>query len=347
MSPAPVARPVSLDAVRAVPQGPARALARATLAAALLAAGVAHALTSTGFVEVRARSSSGVVVQESIVPLDVAPGAFNTLPASGGGSAAIATWAYGPGTLHLKTRASVSQTGVFAPAEAFARLVLSVQDDLYIHNNTPYPFVYGRVTVALDVSETIAESWTAASAGRRARMASNWLANISMQSFDGVHPNGDPRSLGYTAFDSRRKRSVVPNNPSETEVEPSRSGRYNLTLDFRFGEPITLRIFGDLRSDAWATDGWTADTFADLSRTLRWGGIQEVRGADGTLITDYTALGATSGFDYRFAAPPVPVPEPSIWVSLILGLGVIAWHRSRMRHVRGRAGLLAERAPAS
>lgn len=65
-----------------------------------------------------------------------------------------------------------------------------------------------------------------------------------------------------------------------------------------------------------------ADGVADLGNTIAWGGITELRDANGQLITDFSAISATSGFDYRNAyVSAVPIPA-AVWLfgSGLLGL---------------------------
>ncbi|HEY9199297.1 MAG TPA: VPLPA-CTERM sorting domain-containing protein [Gammaproteobacteria bacterium] len=60
---------------------------------------------------------------------------------------------------------------------------------------------------------------------------------------------------------------------------------------------------------------------ADLGHTLGWGGILGLSLLDGTVITDFTAMSTTSGFNYANAYSAVPVPA-AVWLfgSGLLGL---------------------------
>jgi hypothetical protein len=69
---------------------------------------------------------------------------------------------------------------------------------------------------------------------------------------------------------------------------------------------------------------------ANYSHTMIWGGLSNVRNADGVLINDYTAVSPESGFDFARAAVS-SVPEPASWAFLLTGLALLALARPTTR----------------
>ncbi len=79
--------------------------------------------------------------------------------------------------------------------------------------------------------------------------------------------------------------------------------------------------------------GIEATATGDMMHTFAWGGVQQVRLNDGSLL-DLNSLDAvsSSGLDYRLSA--LPVPEPASWAMLVLGLVALKTAR-RNSHRRG------------
>ena len=109
------------------------------------------------------------------------------------------------------------------------------------------------------------------------------------------------------------------------------------------GSPVQLDMRG------WVSAGTSvyqpqslvsADSVADLGHTIAWEGIVELRDADGHVVTDYAALSATSGFDYRNAYVAA-VPEPSGGLLLLAGLAAVA--AVVRRRARKACTMVAER----
>ncbi|MDO9092562.1 MAG: hypothetical protein Q7U99_08010 [Rubrivivax sp.] len=101
------------------------------------------------------------------------------------------------------------------------------------------------------------------------------------------------------------------------------------------GTPVQLDMRG------WASAGTsiyqptqltTADSRADLGHTIAWGGITELRDASGALVTDFAAVSASSGFDYRNAYVST-VPDAPTSVLLLAGLAMLGtgWRRGLRR----------------
>ena len=78
----------------------------------------------------------------------------------------------------------------------------------------------------------------------------------------------------------------------------------------------------------------TADSFADLGRSITWGGISALQDASGQLVDNFAAVSATSGFDYRNAYVSA-VPEVSGSLMLLAGLALLGagWRRRLGRSV--------------
>jgi hypothetical protein len=112
------------------------------------------------------------------------------------------------------------------------------------------------------------------------------------------------------------------------------------TMTFSVANGSLLHL--DMRG--WAAAGSSAsnlvggtvegDGIGDLANTIAWGGISLLRDPDGVAIEDFSAVSATSGFDYRnpYGHAIAAVPEPEIAPMLLAGLltmGVLARRRRR------------------
>lgn len=117
------------------------------------------------------------------------------------------------------------------------------------------------------------------------------------------------------------------------------AGTYTFDIPFTMGTPFLL--FLSLNSEAQAFGASSvddADAFSNFASTGTWGGISEVRLADGTLVSDYTVTSG-SGFDwghaYGSAAAPPPitaVPEPGTCALMLAGLALLG--RAAQRRAR-------------
>ena len=85
-------------------------------------------------------------------------------------------------------------------------------------------------------------------------------------------------------------------------------------------------------ASGYAYDSYGGSAFAtgisNLSHTVAWGGIAELRDPNGLLVTDFSAPSASNGFDYRYAYVTA-VPEAPASALLALGLGTL-WARRRL-----------------
>ena len=110
------------------------------------------------------------------------------------------------------------------------------------------------------------------------------------------------------------------------------------TVPMQFGTPwsidVQLNITSVARINAGGVDG-SAAGLVDLGHSAYWAGISLVTLQDGT-PTAFTAT-AASGTDYI----PSMVPEPTTWVLMLAGMGVVIWlaqeqpglRRSRSRRI--------------
>lgn len=102
------------------------------------------------------------------------------------------------------------------------------------------------------------------------------------------------------------------------------------------GSALALQIAG--RAEAYGTAGAqgpagsaSVDAGADLGSTIAWAGITNLKDANGNVITDFSALSATSGFDYRQGyVAVVPLP-PSVGLLATAVAGLAAWRHRRRR----------------
>lgn len=112
-------------------------------------------------------------------------------------------------------------------------------------------------------------------------------------------------------------------------------GLQTISFTVATGTPVQLDMRG------WASAGTsiyqpmqlsTADGQADLGHTIAWGGITTLRDASGATVTDYTAVSASSGFDYRNAYVGL-VPEAPSSLLLLAGLAMLGtgWRRGLHR----------------
>lgn len=101
------------------------------------------------------------------------------------------------------------------------------------------------------------------------------------------------------------------------------------------GTPVQLDMRG------WASAGTSiyqptqltsADSRADMGHTIAWGGITELRDASGQIVDNYTAVSASSGYDYRNAYVGA-VPEAPTSLLLLAGLAMLGtgWRRGLRR----------------
>lgn len=100
-------------------------------------------------------------------------------------------------------------------------------------------------------------------------------------------------------------------------------GFFTVSGVFANGSIVSFSIQGNISSSVnlSGTDGRAVST-ADLGHTIAWGGITALRDAQGQLLSGYTALSTSNGYDYVNPFVSV-VPEPSGAALLLAGLAVV------------------------
>lgn len=112
----------------------------------------------------------------------------------------------------------------------------------------------------------------------------------------------------------------------------STPGLYTIELDFKFGTPISIDLWGDatVRARAFATENGPANIYypdsvitatADFGHTMYWAGFVSLTDSLGAAVNNY-AVTLLSGFDYRYSAALVPVPAN--FALMLSGLSLIA-----------------------
>ena len=117
-------------------------------------------------------------------------------------------------------------------------------------------------------------------------------------------------------------------------------GLHSMSLSFATGQTLSVDIEGEVRTSVFggqSRGGMAQATgLADFGNTMAWGGIHDVRDALGNPVTGFSALSASTGFDYAKAFPSA-VPEPSSWLLLLGGLAGLGLRRHRQLLARGRS----------
>lgn len=101
-------------------------------------------------------------------------------------------------------------------------------------------------------------------------------------------------------------------------------GNYVMNISAAFGHTLSISLNGETWASATGAEGRGGDVLAgglaDLSHTISWGGISNLRDENGQPIAGFTAISASTGYDYVNAFPSaVPVPTAA-W---LLGSGLL------------------------
>lgn len=174
----------------------------------------------------------------------------------------------------------------------------------------------GFATVALNISGSLQQYFWGPNASGNSlwgRSRAEWRAGIVI--------NG----VAWEGF-----QHVDMTNGVENGYGNAAPGTYLFNIPVVFGNTLDLYLYASVQSHSSVsnsygvsnTDQIIAMGHASFGNTFAWGGVTELRDANGALITDFTAVSATSGFDYANAyVSAVPVPA-AIWLmgSGLLGL---------------------------
>ena len=127
--------------------------------------------------------------------------------------------------------------------------------------------------------------------------------------------------------------SDPPNCVDDFSVSPH---AYLMQLTVGNGQSVLISMDAEVRAAVYGgTAGGgnvAASAQTDLEHTIYWGGIRSATDSSGHLLSGYSAISPTSGFDYvqPFA---MPVPEPVTMSLLVAGLLAIgATGQRRRRH---------------
>lgn len=191
----------------------------------------------------------------------------------------------------------------------------------------------GRLTAGFSVDGSLGASWDA-STGLGASVDEYFrtflrLTNAAGSGQDVFVRGGQRRTVDF--------RGEV---WSDAHGEPFRApGIWPVEIDFIFGTPIQVDVWGEVQSDVHAyahlASGYPSSaTLAtvDFGHTMAWDGISRITDISGKVIpsTSYRHSSA-SGFDYRnaFAPRQASIPEPHTLA--LLGLGMVGLLLARRR----------------
>jgi hypothetical protein len=95
-----------------------------------------------------------------------------------------------------------------------------------------------------------------------------------------------------------------------------------VTVDVIFGRNNSTLLVASDEAQALANGASTFSEFAaDFGNTLSWQGITGLT-VGGVAVTDYSAVSADTGFNFRQGLAAPAVPEPASWALMIAGFGL-------------------------
>jgi hypothetical protein len=102
-------------------------------------------------------------------------------------------------------------------------------------------------------------------------------------------------------------------------------GYRTYTANIVLGQDVStvMSIYSGISVNAGGYGGSFVEAASDLGHTVTWRGITGLS-VGGVEVTDFSALSATSGFDFRRGVVDTAgVPEPQTWMLLIAGIGMV------------------------
>lgn len=166
-----------------------------------------------------------------------------------------------------------------------------------------------------------------------------WHAVINV-SVDGVtDPEGSPIQSGLYAGEWYKGAGTT---TLDYFGDPLNTYQQTVTIEFIYGQPIFMDTFLQVLTsfdNQYAMAGGTLDTVIDLGNSSYWGGIRNLRNAQGQPVAN-AAYSSSSGFDYRQTAVPVALgdingdglvnsADITLFVAVLNGLDVDAMHVAR------------------
>lgn len=224
--------------------------------------------------------------------------------------------------IHLNAWSSSTALGgdTYSYSEAYASGDFS--DQFVLNSPNAATGSSGLATVAFSVSGSLRDSfWGPDATGNNSlwgRSNAEWRAGFILR---------DAANQGL-AWEGFQRQSDL--NGTSDLMGNAVPGTFLFTMPVVFGQALNLRIYGTVIANSSAHNSYGATNLSEIyatgeasfGNTIAWGGIVDLRDANGVAITDFSALSATSGFDYTNAyVSAVPIPAAAwLFGSGLLGL---------------------------
>jgi PEP-CTERM motif len=143
-------------------------------------------------------------------------------------------------------------------------------------------------------------------------VVANFFLNSGVDGGNFAAQGGGRRSVGY-------------------DIDSTSSGLESFVLyfenvPFAFGQEISVTLKLGTVSAVRTFGSGNARAEADYGHTMTWSGLSNVRDSSGNLIPNFTAVSASSGFDFANVAA---VPEPSSAILIAFGMVSMGWRLRR------------------
>lgn len=107
-------------------------------------------------------------------------------------------------------------------------------------------------------------------------------------------------------------------------------GMWNVSVPITFDQAFGMDAGLVTTASTLAGSNSTVSSFANFGNSIYWAGITSITLADGSVATEFSALGS-DGHDWKASAVPAAVPEPETWAMLLAGLGLVGVAARRRR----------------
>jgi hypothetical protein len=232
-----------------------------------------------------------------------------------------------PGLIQLQAAGAASATYVSPPAISYVAATASTSatarwQDSFTIDGGALNGTIGQLVAGFQVDGTLTSSYDSSvnSGASISQQYRSWLHLTNPASSQDVWERGGQRH----DVDYQGDRWLA------TDMPLRAPGQWTITIDFKFGTPIQVDMWGDIVSYAGAYACTTSivncsttsniSSAADFGHTIFWDGFIGLTDASGNPVSNYS-LSSDSGFDYRYSA--MPVPEPSVALMLLTGLGLV------------------------